>query len=172
LITKDLIHKQIDTDENGAMQVNTDEIGSISLKDDDRPKIVVAYMYGVISVGVNACDRNNLLHDISRGLSRLNLKILHSEAAVIRKRSISVWKCTPQEEEADNKEPDIGEMYCVLEVRMTATRAMYTYIVAVQSVGCFEHLSTPRKDKYYWRCLITLRPKIHTLFSLSTGHSW
>lgn len=100
------------------MQVHTDEIDSISLKDDDRPKIVVANMYGVISVGVNAMDRNKLLHDISRGLLRLNLKILHSEAAVIKKRSISVWKCTPSDK-VDNKEPDIGEMYCVLEVRRT-----------------------------------------------------
>ena len=47
----------------------------------------------VILIGINAPDRTGLLHDISKGLSRLSLQALRTEASVVGLRSISIWRC-------------------------------------------------------------------------------
>ncbi|KAL7454525.1 hypothetical protein ACHAWC_006139 [Mediolabrus comicus] len=61
------------------------------------PKIVVAVesqsLEDVVIVGINATDRPGLLLSISKGLHSVGLQLHHTEAAVIRNRSISVWRC-------------------------------------------------------------------------------
>ena len=47
----------------------------------------------VILIGVNASDRVGLLHDVSRGMSKLGLQALHTEASVVGLRSVSIWRC-------------------------------------------------------------------------------
>ncbi|GMH78286.1 hypothetical protein TrLO_g10397 [Triparma laevis f. longispina] len=47
----------------------------------------------VIFVGVNASDRVGLLHDLSKGMSKLGLQALHTEASVVGLRSVSIWRC-------------------------------------------------------------------------------
>ncbi|GMI20563.1 hypothetical protein TrRE_jg10071, partial [Triparma retinervis] len=47
----------------------------------------------VILLGVNAPDRPGLLHDISKGLARLSLQALRTEAHVVGLRSASIWRC-------------------------------------------------------------------------------
>ena len=47
----------------------------------------------VILIGINAPDRPGLLHDISKGLSRLSLQALRTEASVVGLRSVSIWRC-------------------------------------------------------------------------------
>jgi len=88
---------------------------AISLGTNDPSTIVDVEEDGVISIGVNSPDRNNLLLDISRGLSRLDLEIRNSEAAVVGRRSISVWKCAPHQKDNNHESIDIGQIWCVLE---------------------------------------------------------
>jgi len=47
----------------------------------------------VIFIGVNASDRVGLLHDLSKGMSKLGLQALHTEASVVGLRSVSIWRC-------------------------------------------------------------------------------
>mmetsp|Transcript_1386 Transcript_1386/g.2448 ORF Transcript_1386/g.2448 Transcript_1386/m.2448 type:complete len:610 (+) Transcript_1386:897-2726(+) len=47
----------------------------------------------VVLVGVNTIDRPGLMLDISRTLHSLGLQLHHTEASVIRNRSISIWRC-------------------------------------------------------------------------------
>lgn len=47
----------------------------------------------VILIGINAPDRPGLLHDISKGLNRLSLQALRTEANVVGLRSVSIWRC-------------------------------------------------------------------------------
>ena len=47
----------------------------------------------VILIGINAPDRPGLLHDISKGLARLSLQALRTEASVVGLRSVSIWRC-------------------------------------------------------------------------------
>ena len=47
----------------------------------------------IVFVGINSSDRPGLLHDISKGLSRLSLQVLRTEASVVGLRSISIWRC-------------------------------------------------------------------------------
>jgi len=61
------------------------------------PKVVVAVdsqsLEDVVIVGINAADKPGLLLSISRGLHSVGLQLHHTEAAVIRDRSVSVWRC-------------------------------------------------------------------------------
>ena len=43
-------------------------------------------------LGVSAIDRPGLLHDISQGLNRLRVQLLHCEASVVANRSVSIWR--------------------------------------------------------------------------------
>jgi len=47
----------------------------------------------VVFIGINSSDRPGLVHDISKGLKRLSLQALSSEASVVGLRSISLWRC-------------------------------------------------------------------------------
>ena len=62
------------------------------------PSVVVASdpttpKKNVVLVGVNAPDRQGLLHDISKGLARLSCNAMHTEASVVGLRSVSIWRC-------------------------------------------------------------------------------
>jgi hypothetical protein len=54
-----------------------------------------------------------LLLDISKGLSRLNLNLRHTEASAVDQRSISIWRCEMLESEL----ADLEEIWSVLNVR-------------------------------------------------------
>ena len=43
-------------------------------------------------LGVSSTDRPGLLHDISQGLNRLQVQLLHCEASVVAGRSVSIWR--------------------------------------------------------------------------------
>lgn len=75
-------------------------------------KVVVTSDHEFVVVGVDARDRPGLLLDTSKGLSRLNLNLRHTEASVVGTRSISIWRC-----ELVNAElPDLEEIWSVLNV--------------------------------------------------------
>lgn len=62
---------------------------------DDKDRIVVATDakdYAVL-IGIDTHDRSGLLLDVVKCLSRLQLELHHTEAAVIGNRSLSVWRC-------------------------------------------------------------------------------
>ncbi|KAL7540472.1 hypothetical protein ACHAXR_010131, partial [Thalassiosira sp. AJA248-18] len=65
----------------------------------------------VVIVGINANDRPGLLLSVSRGLHSLGLQLHHTEASVIRNRSISVWRCALIDEGAS---PNAAEMQASL----------------------------------------------------------
>ncbi len=56
-------------------------------------KVVALIEHDVVVIGIEALDRPGLLLDISKCLSSLNLNLLHTEASVVGKRSISIWRC-------------------------------------------------------------------------------
>jgi len=66
----------------------------------------------VVLAGVNTIDRPGLMLDISRTLHSLGLQLHHTEASVIRNRSISIWRCALIDGGADN--PNEAEMQAVL----------------------------------------------------------
>ena len=45
-----------------------------------------------VVLGVSAADRPGLLHDISQGLNRLRVQLLHCEASAVAERSVSIWR--------------------------------------------------------------------------------
>lgn len=69
----------------------------------------------LVLVGINARDRPGLLLDISKCLLRLNLQLHQTEAAVLDERSVSVWRCTYNE----NIDPDEGEVQVKLNVSLS-----------------------------------------------------
>ena len=75
-------------------------------------QVVVASEHELVVVGVNAHDRPGLLLDVSKGLSRLDLNVRHSEASVVGQRSVSVWRC----EMVDAELADMGEIWSVINV--------------------------------------------------------
>ena len=93
-------------------------IESVMVHDNKPAQIVVATDYRrsprFVLIGVNAPDRPGLLLDISKGLLQLNLQLHHTEATVLRERSVSVWRCKFLE----NKETDAEEIWVVLRVRV------------------------------------------------------
>mmetsp|Transcript_25509 Transcript_25509/g.54881 ORF Transcript_25509/g.54881 Transcript_25509/m.54881 type:complete len:1149 (+) Transcript_25509:308-3754(+) len=78
-------------------------------------KVVVAVdaqdLEDVVLVGINANDRPGLLLEISRGLHTLGLQLHHTEASVIKSRSVSIWRCALIDE---GGHPDASEMQAVL----------------------------------------------------------
>ena len=77
----------------------------------------------LVLVGINARDRPGLLLDISKCLLRLDLQLHRTEAAVLEERSVSVWRCTYNE----NIDPDEGEVRAKLNVSLSI-------------VPCYTHL--------------------------------
>jgi len=77
-------------------------------------KVVVTADHEFVVVGVNAFDRPGLLLDISKGLSRLEMNLRHTEASVVGQRSISIWRC----EMVDSELPDLEEIWSVLDALM------------------------------------------------------
>lgn len=75
-------------------------------------KVVVTSENELVVIGVNANDRPGLLLDISKGLSRLNLNLRHTEARVVQHRSISIWRCELMNSEIS----DLEEIWSVLNV--------------------------------------------------------
>jgi UTP:GlnB (protein PII) uridylyltransferase len=75
-------------------------------------KVVVTSEHDFVVIGVDARDRPGLLLDVSKGLSRLNLNLRHTEASVVGSRSISIWRC----ELVDAELPDPEEIWSVLNV--------------------------------------------------------
>ena len=90
-----------------------------TLSENSPPQIIIVKDENVkegdrqmVLVGVNCHDRPGLLLDISRGLLRLSLQLRHSEAAVVKTRSLSVWRC----EGIDDSTADIEEIWSILNV--------------------------------------------------------
>jgi uncharacterized protein with PhoU and TrkA domain len=80
-------------------------------------KVVVTSEHGNVVVGVDASDRPGLLLDISKGLLRLNLTLRHSEAAVVAKRSISIWRCEMMGDDL----PDLAQIWSVISTLLEST---------------------------------------------------
>ena len=78
------------------------------------PKVVVANEHELVVVGINAPDRPGLLLDVSKALSRLGMNLRHTEASVVKQRSISIWRC----EMVDSDLPDLEEIWSVLNVSL------------------------------------------------------
>ena len=83
-------------------------------------KIVVAVdsqdLEDLVIVAINANDRPGLLLLISRGLQSLGLNLHHTEASVVKNRSMSIWRCGFIEVE---KTADSVELQAVLSVSLT-----------------------------------------------------
>eukprot|EP00931_Biecheleriopsis_adriatica_P045305 TRINITY_DN25968_c0_g1_i2.p1 TRINITY_DN25968_c0_g1~~TRINITY_DN25968_c0_g1_i2.p1 ORF type:complete len:843 (+),score=141.41 TRINITY_DN25968_c0_g1_i2:53-2530(+) len=58
----------------------------VLLQDDADP-------HTMLTLGIDTMHQVGLLHDISRGLSRLHVTLVQSEVAVVRQRSFSLWRC-------------------------------------------------------------------------------
>ena len=72
------------------------------LKDDgDTPK---TQTFARTVLGVSAMDRPGLLHDISQGLNRLRVQLLHCEASVVANRSVSIWRLQAMDESTTREE--------------------------------------------------------------------
>jgi UTP:GlnB (protein PII) uridylyltransferase len=75
-------------------------------------KIVVAEDEDTVIIGIDALDRDGLLLDISKAMSRLDLSLQKSESVVKGNRSVSLWFV-----QKNKQSPlDIGEIWTVLEV--------------------------------------------------------
>lgn len=75
-------------------------------------KIVVTSDHEFVVIGVDALDRSGLLLDISKVLSRLKMNLRHTEASVVGRRSISIWRC----ELMDSEQADVEEIWSALDV--------------------------------------------------------
>jgi predicted amino acid-binding ACT domain protein len=80
-------------------------------------KVVVTSENELVVIGVNANDRPGLLLDVSKGLSRLNLNLRHTEASVVQQRSLSIWRC----ELINSEIADLEEIWSVLNVSFSMT---------------------------------------------------
>ena len=59
---------------------------------------------GRMVLGISAPDRPGLLHDISQGLNRLQVQLLHCEASVVAGRSVSIWRLQVIKKETTREE--------------------------------------------------------------------
>ena len=59
---------------------------------------------GRMVLGISAPDRPGLLHDISQGLNRLQVQLLHCEASVVAGRSVSIWRLQAIKKETTREE--------------------------------------------------------------------
>jgi predicted amino acid-binding ACT domain protein len=91
----------------------------LTLYEDKPTQIVIATdnrdSSRLVLIGVNTRDRPGLLLDISKGLSRLNLHLHRTEAAVLGEQSVSVWRCSYLED----KETDEEQISVVLSVSVS-----------------------------------------------------
>ena len=88
----------------------------------------------VVLIGINASDRPALLHDLSKGMKKLSLQTLQTEASVVGLRSISVWRCevggglrAERRRREGVDETDIQEIWSVLNALLeseTGTQAV------------------------------------------------
>lgn len=92
----------------------------------------------LIIIGVNTRDRPGLLHDISKGVIRLNLQCRSTEAAVVDSRSISIWRC----EFIGDGKLDIDEVWSILNALLEST----TGIQAVKQRGLVVIRSVVQKN--------------------------
>jgi UTP:GlnB (protein PII) uridylyltransferase len=72
-------------------------------------------------LGVSAIDRPGLLHDISQGLNRLRVQLLHCEASVVANRSVSIWRLQNMDQRTTRDEirTVIESLLSPLSVRVT-----------------------------------------------------
>ena len=83
-----------------------------------QTKIVVAEDEDGVIIGIDSLDRDGLLLDISKAVSRLDLSLQKTESVVKADRSVSLWFVRK-----DNHKPaDIGEIWTVLEVSAMAEK--------------------------------------------------
>jgi Trk K+ transport system NAD-binding subunit len=76
----------------------------------NKDRIIVTRQKGVLILAVDAPDRPGLLLDISKCLARLHLDLLHTEAAVLEGRSLSIWRGHP----TDDSEAFLIEVWSAL----------------------------------------------------------
>jgi len=74
----------------------------------------------IIVVAIDTIDRPGVLLDISKVLVRLGLDCQKTEAAVVRKRSLSLWRCKVLE----NGTLDINDIWKVLNETMSCREGM------------------------------------------------
>jgi di/tricarboxylate transporter len=61
---------------------------------DNKNRIIVTMdSDNLVALAVDTVDRSGLMLDISKCLARLQLKVHHTEAAVVGTRSLSIWRC-------------------------------------------------------------------------------
>ena len=75
-------------------------------------KVVAVQENELVTIGVDVRDRPGLLLDISKAIVSLRLNIRHTEASVVNKRSISIWRC----ELIDSEILDLDAIWSVLNV--------------------------------------------------------
>ena len=75
-------------------------------------KVVAVKENELVTIGVDVRDRPGLLLEISKALISLRLNIRHTEASVVNKRSISIWRC----ELIDSDILDLDAIWSVLNV--------------------------------------------------------
>ncbi len=92
----------------------------INISSTTAHKVVALIEHHVVVIGIEALDKPGLLLDVSKCLSGLNLNLLHTEASVVGKRSLSIWRC----ELVGTDVPDLEEIWSVLDV-------------SVQTIGMF-----------------------------------
>ena len=135
---------------NPKFQSNTSSSRSNRLKsitetfgEHDAAKIIVVgenHQSGqkLVIIAVNTRDRSGLLHDISKGIVRLKLQCRSTEAAVIQKRSISIWRC----EVLEGGTNDVEEVWSILNALLENE----TGIQAVKQRGIVVVRATVRKN--------------------------
>jgi K+/H+ antiporter YhaU regulatory subunit KhtT len=109
------------------------------LKASGAHKVVVTSEHGYVIVGIDTRDRPGLLLDISKGLLRLNLTLRHSEASVVKDRSISIWRC----EVIGANLPDLEEIWSVMNVLLESTNQEDTQGLKREGVRVIRAVVTP-----------------------------
>lgn len=77
------------------------------------PKIVVAVDGQIVLIGVNAPDRLGLMRSISSELAQMQYQLHHTAAAVVHKRSLSVWRAKPLA--LDDDAAVVEDVWCKLK---------------------------------------------------------
>jgi len=77
----------------------------------DKDRVVVTPMdENLVVLAIDTQDRSGLLLDISKCLSRLQLELHHTEAAVRDGRSLSIWRC----ESSNHSDEYLSEIWSVI----------------------------------------------------------
>lgn len=83
-------------------------------------QIIATMDHTAVIVCIDTADRAALLLDIARELHSLNLELHHTEAAVVNGRSLSIWRCEPENIDAT----DMGEIWTKLHQTISTDAAM------------------------------------------------